>query len=309
MHHKLSHWKFKRDIAMEETKNLKNIISKVAKEIVPIPENITNLIRMLKSDTAMVPDISKQLAKDPVLTADTLRVVNSAYYSLTQEIKSLEQAIVVMGTRTLLRLVLAAWAKKVASREVKTFKIKPGELAVFSLVGAYAATYFANLGNIKFASDITFTAGVLRTLGRLVIDYMGHNVVSAILKEVFEKKISFHTATERVLGFSHSEITAELLKEWGIPEDLITVVRYYPFPSKFQGDKNLAKVISAVHLGDIVAMQIGEGAPMDSMLYVVDQKVFEILELKEDTDHIANACEAIIPEIQKLKDTFQLSEI
>lgn len=291
---------------MEASKNLRAVISKVAKEIVPIPENITMLIRMLRSDSVSVSEISKQLARDPVLTADTLRIVNSAYYGLAQEIKSLEQAIVVMGTRTLLRLVLAAWAKKVASREVKAFKIRAGELAVFSLVGAYAAARFANIGNIKFASDLTFTAGVLRTLGRLVLDYMGHHVVQAIMKEVFEKKLSFHSATERVLGFSHSDITAELLKEWGIPEDLITIVRYYPFPSRYQGDKNMAKIISAVHLGDIVAMQIGEGAPMDSMLYVVDQKAFEILELTGNTNYIAEVCEAIIPDVQKLKDTFQL---
>lgn len=289
--------------------NIKSIISKVAKEIIPVPENLANLIQMLKNDITTVPEISKQLAKDPVLAADTLRVVNSAYYSLTQEIKSLEQAIVVMGTRTLLRLVLAAWAKKVASREVKTFKIKPGELAIFSLVGAYAATQFANMGNIKFASDITFTAGVLRTLGRVVIDQMGHQVVSSILKEVFENRVSFHTATEKILGFSHSDITAELLKEWGIPDDLATIVRFYPSPSKFSGDRTLAKVISAVHLGDIVAMQIGEGAPMDSMLYVIDQKAFDILELKGDTDHIAEVCETIVPEIQKLKDTFHLGHI
>lgn len=294
---------------MTSPANVRAIISKVARQVIPVPENITNLIQMLKNDIVTVPEISRQLAKDPVLTADTLRVVNSAYYALTQEIKSLEQAVVVMGTRTLLRLVLAAWAKKVASSEVKSFKIRPGELAVFSLVGAYAATHFANLGNIKFASDMAFTGGALRTLGRVVIDYMGSGVVSAIMKEVFEKKVSFYTATERVLGLSHSEITAELLKEWNIPEDLITVVRFYPCPSKFNGDKTLAKVISAVHLGDIVAMQIGEGAPMDSMLYTVDQKAFELLELKGDTDYIAEACEAIIPEIQKLKDTFQLSEI
>lgn len=294
---------------MTSSGNIKAIISKVAKDVIPLPENLANLIQMLKNDIVTVPEISRQLAKDPVLTADTLRVVNSAYYALTQEIKSLEQAVVVMGTRTLLRLVLAAWAKKVASKEVKSFKIKPGELAVFSLVGAYAATHFANRGNVKFASDMAFTGGVLRTLGRVVIDYMGAGVVSSIMNEVFEKKVSFYTATERVLGLSHSDITAELLKEWNIPDDLVTVVRFYPYPSRFNGDKTLAKVISAVHLGDIVAMQIGEGAPMDSMLYVVDQKAFEILELDSKTDHIAEVCETIVPEIQKLKDTFQLGEV
>lgn len=287
-------------------RDIKAIISKVAKEVVPLPDNLARLMHMLKTDTVSVSAISRELAKDPVLVADTLRVANSAYYGLAQEIKSLEQAIVIMGTRTLLRLVMAAWAKKVASREVKSFKIRPGELAVFSLVGAYAAVQFANIGNIKFATDVVFTASALRTLGRVVIDQMGPHVVNAIIREVFEKKVSFQTATERVLGISASDITAELLREWGIPDELSTVVRYYPYPSRFKGDMTLAKVISAVHLGDIVAMQIGEGAPMDSMLYAIDQKSFDILELKDNRDYISEVCEIVVPEVQKIKDTFQL---
>ncbi len=288
-------------------KDIKSFIDQLVEKVIPAPENLSKLIAMLKRDNVSVIDISRELALDPVLAADTLRMVNSAYFGFSKEIKSLEQAVVILGTKALLRLVIAAWAKKISLQELKNFKVREGELAIFSLVGAYAATKFADIAGLKFASDIIFTAGALRTLGRVVLNFMGANIVNNILKEVFENKRSFHSATKIVAGMSHSEIASYLLRRWKIPEDLATIVHFYPSPSEFSGDISIAKMISCVHLGDIVAMQIGEGAPLDSMLYTVDRKAFDILGLKDSRDYIGDVCAMMLEDIQKLKDTFKIS--
>ena len=290
---------------------VKQKIEELIKKVPPPPEYLNRLIFMLKSDTASVSEISRELAKDPVLAADTLRMVNSAYYGFAQEIKSLEQAIVVLGTKALLRLVIAAWAKKLSSTELKNFKTRKGELALFSLVGALASVKVADIAGLKFLHDVIFTGAALRTIGRVAMDMLGADTINRILKEVFEKKVSFHTASKNILGFTHNELGAYLISKWNIPRELIEIVRYYPRPSEYNGDnKTNAKMISCVHFGDLVAMQIGEGAPIDSMLYSIDKKAYEILEIEPSRDIISEVYEMLISEMDKIKSTFHLySEI
>ncbi len=290
----------------EVKRDIFSYLDQIADKVIPYPEHVRKLINMLNSDTVSVPDIARELAKDPILAADTLRMVNSAYYGFSREIKSLEQAVVVLGTKSLLRLVVAAWSKRISQKELKNFRLKAGELALFSLIGAYASVKFAEIADIKFVSDIVFTASVLRTMGRLILDYMEGGVINRILKEVRENKISFHHATRKVLGLSHSQMASFVLKKMGVPQDLIVAVEYYPVPSEYDKGGILSKVISCVHLGDVVAMQIGEAAPLDSMLYAIDPKAFEFLELKDDKDYVGKVCEDIICVIDNIKDTFHL---
>lgn len=286
---------------------LKDKIEELVKKVPPPPEYLNRLITMLKSDTASVSEISKELAKDPVLAADTLRMVNSAYYGFSQEIKSLEQAIVVLGTKALLRLVIAAWAKKLSDVELKNFKIRKGELALFSLVGAISAVRVADIAGLKFMQDVIFTGSALRTIGRVAMDMLGPNVINQILKEVFEKKVSFYTASKNILGFTHNELGAYIISKWNIPQELVDMVKYYPKPSEYTGDnKTLAKMISCVHFGDLVAMQIGEGAPIDSMLYSVDGRAYEVLEINHSRDIVSEVYEMVISEIDKIKSSFHL---
>ncbi|GBD04260.1 hypothetical protein HRbin19_01570 [bacterium HR19] len=274
----------------------------------PPPQYLTNLINMLKSedDKISVSKIALELAKDPVITADTIRMANSAYYGFSQEIRSLEQAIVVLGKKSLLRLIIAAWAKKIASRELKSFRLSEGELVIFSITGAFAAVKFGEMAGLRFLSDVIFTAGALRTIGRVIMDGLGASAINQVLREILEKKISFHRATKNIFGFSHNELGAYALRKWGIPEELAVVVDYYPYPSEFVGDKTTLKIISCVHLGDVVAMQIGEGAPVDSMMQSVDKTAFSVLQLDNSDYVLEKVYEMVLPEVDKIKDTFQI---
>jgi HD-like signal output (HDOD) protein len=155
-------------------------------------------------------------------------------------------------------------------------------------------------------SDVIFTSAALRSIGRIIMDKLGSAVINSIIKEVFEKKVSFYIASKRILGVSHNEIGAYTLRKWGIPEDLALVVQYYQTPSEFQGDKVLAKVIACVHLGDIAAMQIGEGVPIDGMLYQLDKQALSILEIDSQESLIERVCETILPDIERIKENLQL---
>jgi HD-like signal output (HDOD) protein len=285
---------------------LKSKIDEIIEKTTPIPQHISNLMKMLKDENVPLSKIAIELAKDPVLAADTIRMVNSAYYNFSQEIKSLEQAVVILGTKALLRLVVAAWAKRISSQELKNFRTAQNELAIFSIIGAAASVKFGEIAGIRFMSDVIFTSAALRSIGRIIMDKLGSAVINSIIKEVFEKKVSFSTASKRILGVSHNEIGAYTLRKWGIPEDLASVVQYYQTPSEFQGDKVLAKVIACVHLGDIAAMQIGEGVPIDGMLYQLDKQALSILEIDSQESLIERVCETILPDIEKIKENLQL---
>ena len=51
-------------------------------------------------------DLAQLVANDPVLTAELLRVANSAFFGLVSQVKSVARAVTVLGNRALRNVVL-----------------------------------------------------------------------------------------------------------------------------------------------------------------------------------------------------------
>lgn len=61
------------------------------------PEHIRRIFQLLAQEGTAVPDIARELEKDPVLTLRVLRLANSAAYGQTREVNSLDRALAVLG--------------------------------------------------------------------------------------------------------------------------------------------------------------------------------------------------------------------
>ncbi len=77
------------------------------------PAVIPRLIRTLRDDDVSAADLARQIAQDPVLVADLLRIANSPYYRTAAGIRSLEHAVTVLGRNGLGQLIAAAALKPI----------------------------------------------------------------------------------------------------------------------------------------------------------------------------------------------------
>ena len=68
---------------------------------------VTKVLEICNNSDPSPNDLSRVISLDPVLTGQLLKVVNSAYYSLPNEITSSAQAIIMLGINTVRNLVLS----------------------------------------------------------------------------------------------------------------------------------------------------------------------------------------------------------
>ncbi len=79
---------------------------KLSSRLIPrLPLVIPQLMRSLKDERTSGAQLARQVAKDPVLLGEVIRVANSPYYRRAHKIASLEQAIVLLGRDGLQQLI------------------------------------------------------------------------------------------------------------------------------------------------------------------------------------------------------------
>ena len=161
------------------------------------------------------------IEQDPALTTKVLRVVNSSLFGLSRRVSDLNQALALLGAKPLKLLVLgfslpdplfADIAGDVLNRYWK-----------HTLTRAVAAREISER-IWRLPGDDVFIAALLKDLGRLVlIQGLGRPYVDFLRKADLGSG-PLRAAERRAIGFDHVQLTAGVLKQWGLPESLIEAV-------------------------------------------------------------------------------------
>ena len=255
---------------------------KLIEKMPSLPQVIINIQNMLRDETTPAKRLALELTKDPILAAETLRIVNSPLYGFITQVTSLEQAVVILGTKTISRLVTVAWSKRIMMGEQKGYGQQRGENAVSSLIGGYAAKKVAEISGLRTISDIIFTSAVLRNIGKIALDALLKDRITQIFEKVRQDRKPFWIVEREIFGFDHSELGYMIAQKWNLPKEICLTIRYFHWPSSFKGENIILKIISCAHIGDTISMMVGDSSSRDSMLYQFDTNTFSILGIKEE---------------------------
>ena len=105
----------------KKEKILKNIDS-----IPAMPASTSRLMRLLDDDDdAGIDEISQTIEYNPGLTANVLKIANSAYFSFAGAIGSIKNAVLRLGTKRVFQLVLAVSLSSSIKKPVKGYDLPP----------------------------------------------------------------------------------------------------------------------------------------------------------------------------------------
>jgi len=198
------------------TKNLLDIINEI-EQVPTLPQIATAVMKMLDDPDTSTRDIQDVMVQDPGLAGRILKLANSSYYGLTNKVSNLNQAIVILGFRTIRSIALSACV-------VDVFPDKPGfdafnldDFWKHSIISASVcrglATRCANLDE-----EEAFVAGLLHDIGKMVILHYAPDEMLSILNRSKEDKTSFDESESNVIETTHGEIGGWLVSKWGLPE-------------------------------------------------------------------------------------------
>lgn len=263
---------------MNEDK-IKRIMAQV-KSFPGMPVTAAKLLKMLDNPDSTAAEIEEVLRYDAGLTANILKLTNSAYFGIPSKVSSVRQAIMMLGWKRLLQLVMTMCMSTVMKKPIVGYDLPQGALWRHSVAVSVAAEAVVKALKIPEAEEV-FTAALLHDVGKLVLGGFVKNDMDQI-KAMVAKGIAFEVAEYMVIGTDHAEIGANILKKWDFPQDLVNAVNWHHDPETCENHCTLSDI---VHIANTVGLRIGfgrdtEGARIEPSPSVTDRLGLEPVDIE-----------------------------
>ena len=213
-------------------------LSESARSLPPLPQTTTQIITIIGDPFFQVSDLIKVIALDPTLTANLLRVANSAAYSTARPAASVGDAIVRLGTGTIMAMALSVSAKPQPGVDLSPFGLTTEEFWQHCVASVAAAEELNSRRLATFGAGFS-TAALLHDIGKLIL-------AQHMTPERLERMVDFRAshpgqrvidAERAVLGVDHARAGALVAKIWNLPEDVVGAIGHHH--SQSQWEKNL----------------------------------------------------------------------
>jgi HD-like signal output (HDOD) protein len=228
-----------------------------------MPAFISTLLDMLRNPEVDFGAAADKLRLDPGMTANVLRLANSARFGAARSIGSVRDAMVRLGLNRLFEVVVATHAAQQLAQPLAGYELQPAELLNHALWTALAAEELCKQAALP-QPDMLFTAGLLHNLGKVVLDPFVRDHQAGLLELVRRGNCTFDAAETTLLGWSHAEAGAALLDRWHLPDVLVACARYQHRPQEAGLHQTPAAVI---HVAQFLAYSEGVGAGVDGLHY------------------------------------------
>lgn len=199
------------------TKQLVSALAEV-KRLPHMPEALLKLNKLL-SDRAdvHVDTVAQVIMQDVRLTTGLLKAVNSSKYQMGKEITTLPEAIARLGVNDLRVLALAI-------NYNDAFQPDPAldrdAFMQHGLIAAHIGSGLAKQVSVKMNPYYGFMIGLMHEIGQYLLLQSDLVDYKSVIEASHHKVSALVTLENKMLGFSHANIGARLLKTWGFPKEV-----------------------------------------------------------------------------------------
>jgi putative nucleotidyltransferase with HDIG domain len=256
-----------------------------------LPDSVMRVTELLNDPDCAIPAVAEALAMDPALTLKTLRLANSAYYALRNEITSIEHCVNLLGLKVIKNVVFTASVFET---------IQGGEQSHLrhSVACAFAMRELAKnslpASNPFEQPEEAFMYGLLHDVGKLIFKEHLEEQFNQVVETCKNKPIAWHDAEVEIIGVDHGAVGAALARNWKLSDRLCDAIAGHHNLDNVTDDAN--KPFAAL-LGIADGLCYEAGLPChDAAQVKVDPAFWELAGTSPD------ACAQVIQAIQDSRD-------
>ena len=256
--------------------DIQSIIKKID-GLKPIPQIASKVMSIAEDPESSMNDLSNVIIYDTAVTANLLKMVNSAYFGLSEKFDSVHQAIVYLGMAQVVDLVLLSAGGENLQTAQKGYDLEAGELWKYSVFSALIARELAEKKGVK-ETHLIFTAALLKDIGKVILSQYVMDAFDHINALVTEQNVTFKDAEKQVIGIDHAELGAMVAETWKFSPKLVEIIRHHHRPQ----ESSISEFESSiVYMADTICMMMGVGVGSDGLAYRFHRNVVERLGLTE----------------------------
>jgi len=199
----------------------------------PMPETAQKIIDLRMDPDAETEELSKLVSQDPGLAAQVISWANSPYYGISGSIVNVQEAVVrVLGFDLVINLALGLSL----GRTLDVPKDGPQGYTPFWQQSVYTAAMMSELVRTlppgsRPTQGIAYLCGLLHNFGYLILGHVFPPHFSMLNRHIeANPQINRYYLEQHLMNLTREQISSNLFKQWGIPEEVCTAIRYQNEP-------------------------------------------------------------------------------
>jgi putative nucleotidyltransferase with HDIG domain len=236
---------------------------------------VARLAALLQNENARAADFEEVIRPDPAMTANLLRMANTPFFGSRQKVASVSHAVAVMGTKRAFEATAAAAFSNVIPVHIPGYRLD-------------ARTFWTHCASVAILSEglsrelhvqapaLTFTAGLLHDIGKLVIGTFLYEAWNPVVSTMRLNDTPFVEAEREALGTDHTEVGAHISDHWGLPVTIATAIRWHHTPNELPDDAD-RNLVDLIHAADAMAHFVDRGVDTNDLSRSMDPAVIDRL--------------------------------
>ena len=208
-----------------------------------MPTILTSLCEALsvRASKIDINRIARTISYDKALTAQCLRVANSALFRQRGDVATVREAVLALGLWRIRDLAFSC-----------SLPLMFGNLSsgvgkeIFWRHGLGTALVSQNLAQMLGAAnhEQAYLCGLLHDIGILVNAILFPQEFRQVLEEATREKAAVDKVEQRILGFTHAESGCILAEFWRLPVEVAEVIEYHNHPEEQQSPNEVTVIVS-----------------------------------------------------------------
>lgn len=262
----------------QEKEQLSSIIMST-RDLPAMPQVAAKVLELSADPDTSASQLQQVISDDQAMTARILKIANSAMYSCSRKIKTLTDAIVMLGFNSIRSLVVTSAARNLYNTNAANAGLKERLMWEHSIGCAFACRLLVQ-PRLPGIAEEAFLAGLLHDIGKLVLTMRVPERFDTIVQTVYNENRSF-VATEREhLGFDHAQVGSLLVNKWKFSPELEYVILHHHDPEALSPDQPLLLYLD---LGNRLCHRLGIGFQEEEELDLAGCAANQILGLPPET--------------------------
>lgn len=247
-------------------------------DLPPLPQVAAQVLRLAADPDSTTQELQRVIGTDQALSAQILKIANSAMFGMVREVKTLTQAIMTLGFSTIKSIAIASSARNLYTRG--TSGLQERLLWEHALITALASRAFGQTFRSPRIEE-AFLAGLLHDIGKSVMGIKFPERYGALVRTIYNEGTDGLEAELELFGFDHAMVGEALLLAWNLPRSLANTVRWHHDPAHAPGE-DLA-LTAFVALGNQLALDRNAGIGKPESLQDATAQAMAILNLTPES--------------------------
>ncbi len=259
-------------------------------DLPPLPQVAAQVLRIAADPDASTDELQKVIGTDQALSAQILKIANSAMFGMVREVTTLTQAIMTLGFSTIKSIVIASSAKNLYNRGAAGLQERL--MWEHALVSAIAGRAYARALRFPRTEEV-FLAALMHDIGKSVLALKYPDRYGTLMRSVYNDHADGLTLELDTFGFDHAMVGEALLHSWNIASSIEQAARWHHDP--IQAPPDYRSMVAIVALGNQLALSQNIGIGRVESLATATEEALEILGIDQAVleSHSEMAMEAL----------------